>query len=194
MKRLNDYFLSTSRRREIKHRISLCGKLEAMIGNYFLSGAGVPDYDIQVLYYDSTVGFYDAIPLVKENIVAYIFEQENVAFVKEDMLTKFKNDTEEYALVCISVNSFEADEFYIDREMPIPLLLKNIIWIDDDFMNDENIEFDYEAFDIIDSGEKYINPKHFSVVNLVDALLENVNFQAVHEFANSRKEELPCTM
>lgn len=170
MKRLNDYFFSTSRRRENMHRISLCGKLEAIIGNYFLSGSGVPDNDIQVLYYDSTVGFYDAIPLVKETIVAYIFEEENVAFVKEDMLAKFKKDTEEYELICISVKSFEADEFYIDREMPIPALLKNIIWIDDDFMQDENMEFDYEAFDIIDSGEKYINPKHFSVVDLIDVL------------------------
>ncbi len=170
MRRLNDYFSGTRQRKEIKHRMSLCGKLEAMIGNYFLSGAGVPDNDIQVLYYDATVGFYDEIPLLKENIVAYIFEDENVAFVKEDMLTKFQNDTDEYGLVCIPVDSFEKDEFYIDREMQIPLLLKNIIWINDDFMNNENIEFDFEAFDIIDSGEKYINPKHFSVADLVDAL------------------------
>ena len=68
------------------------------------------------------------------------------------------------------MNSFEIDEFYIDREMEVPLLLKNVIWIDDDFMNDENIEFDYEAFDVIDSGEKYLNPKHFSVKALIDIL------------------------
>lgn len=170
MKRLNDYFFSTSQRKEIEYRMSLCGKLEAMLGNYYLYGAGIPNNNIQVLYYDSTVKFYDVVPLVKENIVAYIFKNENVAFVKEDMLTKLKKDTEEYELVCIPVNSFEKDEFYIDREMKIPLLLKNIIWIDDDFMNDENIEFDFEAFDIIDSGEKYINPKHFSVMDLVNAL------------------------
>ena len=66
--------------------------------------------------------------------------------------------------------SFEIEEFYFDREMEIPLLLKNVIWIDDDFMNDENIEFDYEAFDVIDSGEKYLNPKHFSVKALIDIL------------------------
>ena len=52
----------------------------------------------------------------------------------------------------------------------IPILFENIIWIDDDFLNDENIEFDFEAFDIIDSGEIYINPKHFSVLDLVGAL------------------------
>ena len=170
MKRINDYFSSTKKRKEVKQWISLCGKLEAMVGNYFLSGAGIPDNEIQILYYDSTVGFYDEIRLVKENIVAYIFENENVAFVREDMLTKFKNDTEEYDLVSIPVGSFETDEFYIDREMNMPHLLKNIVWVDDDFMNDENMEFDFQAFEIIDCGEKYVNPKHFSVIDLVDAL------------------------
>lgn len=170
MKRLNDLFTSAKQRKNIRHRISLCGKLEAIIGNYFLYSAGIPDNNIQVLYYDSTVGFYDAIPLEKNNIVAYILDNENVVFVHKDMYIKLKEDTKEYELVFISVNSFETDEFYIDLEMEIPPLLKNIIWINDDFMNDENIEFDFEAFDIIDSGEKYINPKHFSVADLIDAL------------------------
>ncbi len=171
MKRLNDYFIIDKRKKDINHRMSLCGKLEAMIGNYFLSGAGNPYNDIQVLYYDSTVGFYDAIPRVKENIVAYILENENLVFVRQDMYEKLKKDTEEYELVLIPVHSFEAEELYVDLEMEMPFLLKYIIWIDDDFMNDENIEFNFEAFDIIDSGEKYINPKHFSVVDLVDALV-----------------------
>ena len=65
MKRINDYFLSIKKRKEAKQWISLCGKLEAMVGNYFLSGAGVPDNEIQTLYYDATVGFYDEIHLVK---------------------------------------------------------------------------------------------------------------------------------
>ncbi len=170
MKRLNDYLSVNKQKKDIKHRMSLCGKLEAMIGNYFLSGAGFPDNDIQVLYYDSTVGFYDAVPLEKENIVAYIFENENLAFVRDDMYTKLKKDTEEYELVFIPVHSFEADEFYIDLEMEIPLFLKKILWIDDDFMNDENIEFDFEAFDIIDSGKDYINPNHFSIADLTAVL------------------------
>lgn len=170
MKRINDYFTSTKKKKEVKQWISLCGKLEAMVGNYFLSGAGIPDNEIQILYYDSTVGFYDEIHLMKENIVAYIFENENVAFVREDMLTKFKDDTEEYDLVSIPVGSFETDEFYIDREMDMPHLLKKIVWVDDDFLNDENMEFDFQAFEIIDCGEKYVNPRHFSVLDLVYAL------------------------
>lgn len=170
MKKLNDYFCSISQKKEIRQQMSLCGKLEVIIGNYFLSGAGSPDNEIQILYYDPKVGFYDSVPLVKENIVAYIFENENIAFVRENMLSKVKKDTEEYALECIPVSSFETDEFYIDIEAKIPILFKKIIWIDDDFLNDENIKFNFEAFDIIDSGEIYINPKHFSVLDLVSAL------------------------
>jgi len=170
MKRINDCFLSAKKREEVKQWISLCGKLEAVVGNYFLSGAGIPDNEIQILYYDSTVGLDDEIHKVKENIIAYIFENENVAFVREDMLAKFKKDTEEYDLVSIPVGSFETDEFYFDRETDMPHLLKNIVWVDDDFMNDENIKFDFQAFEIIDSGEKYVNPKHFSVMDLVNVL------------------------
>lgn len=170
MKRINDYFVKTNQNKTTEKRISLCGKLEAMVGNYFLSGAGVPGECVETLYYDSTVGFHDCVPLVKENIVAYIVEDETVAFVRVDMLTKFRADTEEYGLVYIPVSSFDAEEFYIDRKMGIPRLLEPVVWIEDDFMNDENIEFDFEAFDIIDSGEKYLNPNHFSITKLIDAL------------------------
>lgn len=170
MKRINDYFVNRKVISNHKPWISLCGKLEAIVGNYFLSDAGVPDKCIETLYYDSTVGFYDAIPLVKENVVAYIFDDEKVAFVREDMLTKFKNDTEEYNLVYIPVTSFDAEEFYFEREMDSPTFLKEILWIDDDFMNDENLAFDFELFDIIDSGVKYVNPKHFSISDLIELL------------------------
>ncbi len=170
MKRINDYLVKTNQKRTTEEKISLCGKLEVMVGNYFLSGAEVPGEGVETLYYDSTVRFYDCVPLVKKNIVAYIVEDETVAFVRADMLAKFQADTEEYGLIYIPVDSFDVEEFYIDREMGIPHLLESVVWIDDDFMSDENIEFDFEAFDIIDSGEKYLNPKHFSVKKLIDAI------------------------
>lgn len=170
MKRINDYFVQMKQNKTTEKRISLCGKLEALIGNYFLSGAGVPEECVETVYYDSTVGFYDPVPMVKENIIAYILENETVAFVRTDMLAKFQADTEEYGLIYIPVDSFDAEEFYVDREMGIPRLFESVVWIEDDFMSDENIEFDFEAFDIIDSGEKYLNPKHFSVEKLIDAI------------------------
>ena len=41
------------------------------------------------------------------------------------------------------------------------------LWIDDDFLNNEKLEFDYEKFELIDTGVKYLNPKHFSVKSFV---------------------------
>lgn len=43
MIRLNDYFTENKHKKIVNQRMSLCGKLEAMIGNYFLSGAGKLD-------------------------------------------------------------------------------------------------------------------------------------------------------
>lgn len=169
MKKLNDFLMMVNKK-DKQHRISLCGHLEAMVGNYFLYGVGMEEYDVETVYYDAEVGFYDAVPLVKENIVAYITYGERVAFVREDMLEKFKGDTKEYDLLYIPVNSFETEELCVDNNMELPAFLEEVRWIDDDFLNDESIPFDYEKFEIIDSGVKYANPKHFSVKRLVDVL------------------------
>lgn len=37
----------------------------------------------------------------------------------------------------------------------------------DDFLDNEEIPFDYKKFERIDAGIKYLNPKHFSVKNFV---------------------------
>ena len=34
-------------------------------------------------------------------------------------------------------------------------------------LNNEKLEFDYEKFELIDTGVKYLNPKHFSVKSFV---------------------------
>ncbi|SKA71067.1 hypothetical protein SAMN02745111_02152 [Eubacterium uniforme] len=149
-------------------RVSLCYKLEAIIGNYHLAGAGLDD--IETLYYDSDMGIDDAISLSKDKIVAYFLENESFAFVRMDLLTKLKADTEEFDIKYIPVKNFETEvlnkellEEYFDKS-------RKIEWIDDDFMNDDSIEFDYEAFEIIESGIKYLNPKHFSVNQLISSL------------------------
>ena len=48
-----------------------------------------------------------------------------------------------------------------------PDFLSDILWIRDDFLSDENIDFDYDAFEQIDSGIDYINPDHFSVNEII---------------------------
>lgn len=151
-------------------RVSLCYKLEAIIGNYYLAGAGLDD--IETLYYDSDMEIDDSIPLSKDKIVAYFLENESIAFVRMDLLTKLKADTEEYNIKYIPVKSFEAEVLnkkLLDEYFDI---LKDIKWIDDGFLNDDSIDFDYEAFEIIESGIVYLNPKHFSVNQLISVLNE----------------------
>ncbi|SFU94150.1 hypothetical protein [Butyrivibrio sp. M55] len=148
--------------------ISLCGKLEAIIGGYYLSGSGL--YDIETLYYDPDAGIYDEIPLSKDKIVAYFLENESIAIVRNDILSKLKAETKEYNLKFVSVENFEGE--YLSKELLESYFscLQNITWIDDDFMYDASIEFDFEAFEIIDSGALYLNPKHFSVEQFISVL------------------------
>lgn len=150
--------------------ISLCGKLEAYIGNYFLSGTSVPGQEVETLYYDPSVGLEDEIEFKEENIVAYFVAEESIAFVKEEMLEKLKQDTEEYEIYFIPVESFDLEILCINQNKEIPDYLKDIIWVDDAFMLDATIPFDYEAFEIIDSKVDYLNPNHFSVSQLIRLL------------------------
>lgn len=154
--------------REIVPWISLCGKL-AYIGNYFLSGVWVPENEIETLYYDSSIGRDDCVDLIEKNIVAYYIEDESIGFVKKDISEKLKKESEEYGITYIVVEDFYQELLCIDKEN-IPEYLKDIIWIDDDFMSDADIDFDYEAFERIDSKVDYLNPKHFSVSQLIRVL------------------------
>lgn len=149
--------------------ISLCGKLEAYIGNYFLSGASIPDNKIETLYYDASIDKDDSVELIERNIVAYYMADESIAFVKKEIAQKLKKETEEYGITYIEVDNFYKELLCVST-VNIPEFLQDIIWINDDFMLDENIPFDFEAFELIDSKVNYLNPKHFSVSQLVYAL------------------------
>lgn len=48
--------------------------------------------------------------------------------------------------------------------------ISKVVWIDDDFLSDESIQFDFKAFEIIENKIIYLNPKHFSVLQLINAL------------------------
>lgn len=150
--------------------ISLCGKLEAYIGRYFLSNV-LPDSEVETLYYDATIaGIYDEVDTVEKNIVAYFVNNETIAFVKHEIFEKLQKETEEYGIYYIMVDDFDEEVLTVNKDLELPAYLKNILWIDDDFLSDESIPFNYDAFDIIDSKVDYLNPKHFSVRQLVRAL------------------------
>lgn len=149
--------------------ISLCGKLEAYIGNYFLSGVSVPENDIETLYYDASIGIDDCVELIERNIVAYYIADESVGFVKKNISEKLQKETEEYGITYIVVDDFYQELLCVSTG-DIPECLKEIIWVDDDFMSDDTLPFDFEAFELIDSKVNYLNPKHFSVSQLISVL------------------------
>lgn len=153
-----------------KASISLCGKLEAYIGRYFLSNA-YPESVVETLFYDKTlVNIYDEVKTVEQNIVAYFVDGESIAFVKSDVFEKLQSETEEYGIVLLMIDDFDEEVLCINQEQQLPKYLENILWVDDDFLSDESLPFDYEAFEIIDSKVAYLNPKHFSVSQLIKAL------------------------
>lgn len=148
--------------------ISLCGHLEAIIGNYFLSQAGNPDAYWYAIYYDSSIDKNnECVEEIDKNLIGYVYCDDRVAFVLNSSLERFINDTVSYNIYCIGVNSLDEEclecRNYSDYSIPI----LPAIWINDDFLNDENIPFDYEKFELIDEGVTYLNPRHFSVSNFV---------------------------
>ena len=89
-------------------------------------------------------------------------------FVLAPFLEQLITDTFEYSISYIPVSDFDSEEFCVDTEKELPLFFSTVNWIDDDFMNYEDAEFDFVAFCKIDDGIHYLNPKHFSVQQLID--------------------------
>ena len=156
-------------KKEVKSQlISLCGYLEAIVGHYFLADAGDIDAYWYGIYYDPSINTDDeCVETVDKNLIGYVYCDDRVAFILNDFLESFVNDTADYHIHCIGVDSLKEDclecrNYSAHSENILPAF-----WIDDDFLSDENIPFDYESFELIDDGVKYMNPKHFSVKKLV---------------------------
>lgn len=149
--------------------ISLCGKLEAFVGNYFLSNV-FPESRVEILYYDATVGLYDAVEMIEKNIVACFVDEESVGFVKSDFYEKLQRETDEYGITYICVDDFSDEQLCVNLSHELPVFLQDILWVNDDFLSDDSAPFDYDAFEIIDSKADYLNPAHFSVLQLIREL------------------------
>lgn len=170
MKNLSSFF-NDNDKVPSKGKISISGKLEAYVGNYYVCGEGRPGAEIYSIYYDESIDSqYEAVDTVEKNLVAYLTSDYKYAFVLESMLEKFAEDTGEYNITYIPVERFDTPELYLEDVNDLPDFMSGIRWIDDDFLSDENIDFDYDAFEIIDSRVEYINPKHFSVKELIHAI------------------------
>ena len=150
---------------------SLSGHLEAIVGGYCVQGECNdkfirvyynPKFDIEKDY------FFDFI--TQENLIAYVSLEHHYALVIETISEKFKKDTETYGLSYFSFETFDTKLYYYTSGSNLPYVFKNIIWIDDSFLNDKKIKFDFKTFEYIDTGSKYLNPNRFSINQLMNYL------------------------
>ena len=161
-------FINNGKKRDCS--MSLFGKLEAVIGNYFLCEIteGVFHGLWNTIYFDPEInGEIECVECIPENLIGYVDRQERWAFIINTHIQKFIDDTAEYELEYLAVPSMQEEILRCNHTDSLPSEFSSLLWIDDDFMNDENIPFDFAKFAIIDEGKAYLNPKHFSVNQLI---------------------------
>ena len=100
--------------------------------------------------------------------LGYVYCDDRVAFVLNSFLERFINDTVDYNIHYVGVESLDEECIECRRYFDYCEHILPALWIDDDFLNNEKLEFDYEKFELIDTGIKYLNPKHFSVKSFVE--------------------------
>ena len=162
--------------KECRADISLSGWLEAIVDHYYVdSECGWIEefYWLYIYYNEETDTTYECVEQVPENLVAYVSADYRWCFVLNKHLEKFKRDTAGYGLHYIPVSDFGEEMFQCSNIDMLPKEFSNIVWIDDDFMYDESIPFDYDSFSLIDDKIPYLNPKHFSVGQLVMVMESN---------------------
>lgn len=170
-----DEFLN-NKQEQRQPAISLCGKLEGIVGNYFISQVtnGIFDGLWYSIYYDPSVDYLKEAIKRDRNLIGYVDKSIRWAFVLEKHSQKFKEDTAEYGLNYIEVPSFNQEILRCQHPDDLPFEFANILWIDDDFLNDETLPFAFDLFARIDAGEAYLNPKHFSVNQFVSSTQKKI--------------------
>lgn len=143
--------------------ISLEGYLEVICGDYFLQGR----WDgFEFVYWKKDSHAQEGSIMGKENMVAIVSESTSMAFVCNHFYEKFCDDTKEYGFTYIRMDSLVEENLTCKHPERLPEEYQHIVWINDDFLDDDRLEFDYDAFDLIDAGMEYLNPKHFSIYEL----------------------------
>ena len=114
--------------------ISLCGHLEAIIGNYFLSQAGNPEAYWYAIYYDSTIDRYnECVEITDKNLIGYVYCDDRVAFVLNIFLERFVNDTVDYHIHYVGVDSLDEECIECRKYSDYCEHILPAFWIDDDF-------------------------------------------------------------
>ena len=162
--------LLTDGKKDKQCTMSLMGKLEAIVGNYFLSEMTFGIYRglWNMVYFDPDIDSeIQEVACTPKNLIGYVDREERWAFILDQWMQKFQDDTAEYGLRYISVPSLQQKILQCNHTDNLVCEFSGIVWIDDDFMNDEKVPFDFKQFAIIDTGKRYLNPKHFSVDELI---------------------------
>ena len=160
MKDVLDIFNKNGQHEEDIAKWSLSAQLEAFTGGYSVEGEGLDEW-IKIYYKAGC-----------DSLIAYVSLSNKMAFVLDEHIKKFKQDTKGYGFAYFPFDSFNEEKYYCSNTSLLPVAFSGIKWINDDFLNDETIEFDFEAFEIIDTGVTYLNPKHFSIYDLMNNQIE----------------------
>lgn len=113
--------------------ISLCGKLEGIVGNYFVSQVtnGIFDGLWYSVYCDPSVDYLKEAIKRDRNLIGYVDKYIRWAFILDNRSQKFKEDTAEYGLTYIEVPSFEQEILQCHHPDDLPSEFADILWIDD---------------------------------------------------------------
>lgn len=140
---------------------------------YYVFGEGGECCDGINIYYDKNFDYIEGRPeyilnLDPEYLIALVSVELRIAFVLNNFFEQFRRDTSGMGLAYAAVSSFDERCFFCSDVEKLPENLSGIRWIDDDFMYDGNKEFDFDLFYEIDSGMKFLNPNHFSLLEIFD--------------------------
>lgn len=129
------------------------------------------------IYYDKDFDYIEGTPrhildMDRRYLVALASVKAGAVFVLEGFFEQLKRDSSGMGMAYIPVSSFEEKIFCCSDVEKLPENFSGIRWIDDDFMHDENKEFDFELFYEIDGGAKFLNPNHFSLNDIRDYLVQ----------------------
>ena len=159
-------------------KTSLTGTLEAVIGGYCVKGeldASLhPCHWIRVYFSKNIRVATDILEAfaIPENLVAYVSLHYQKALILESKYEKLWKDLRGYGLQCFSFQTLDREEYYCSNYESLPLEFQKIIWLNDDFLYDENLIFDFQAFAKIDEGVLYLNPNHVSIKQIIDYVEE----------------------
>jgi hypothetical protein len=169
MLELSAYIGHTKQRK--KPDISLSGWLEAFVGHYYVSGEGGGNRDFHWLavYCDPAVDdLTEAVETTPANLTACVSSGYEWAFVLEARLQTFREHTADYGMVYIPLASFKQELLQCACPETLPEPFSRLLWIDDGFLDDETLPFDFHLFSLIDEGVPYLNPRHFSAARLME--------------------------